>query len=43
MLYGFVGLGLIVGGGETSLGVIGNTVLAEAAFDGAGIRGGRDV
>jgi len=42
MLYGFVGLELAAGG-EASFGVIGNSVLAEAAFDKAGIRGGRDV
>jgi len=49
MLYGLVGSGLVVvvggggGGGETSLRVVGNTVLTEAAFEKGGIRGGRDV
>ena len=42
MLYGFVGLELATGG-EASFGVISSSVLAEAAFDKAGIRGGRDV
>ena len=39
MLCGFIGLRLVVDG-ETSLGVIGNSALTEAAFDGTEIRSG---
>ena len=42
MLYGFVGLEWVADV-ETSLGVIGNSVWTEPAFDEAGIRGERDV